>query len=585
MKFLKLIVLIIICGGIQAVVAQEPILQARLLLPLQQIQMQSSYPILIEVSIIEGWHINSNRPLEEFLIPTEVHFSERSGISFGKIHYGRPDVRSFAFSETPMSVYEGVVYLKSSLTVTPEFTNDNLNIECILRFQACNDESCLAPDEEVFSLDIQISDIEGQPVNTALFKRFEQQNRLDQDSEFGQVLRESSFTYTLLFIFIGGLALNLTPCVYPLIPITISYFGGQGQGRRGQLVFRAVLYVLGMAITYSVLGVVAALTGGLLGAALQNPLVLIFVALVLVGLALSMFGLYEIRVPQSLALIGSKNRAGYLGTLFMGLTVGLIAAPCIGPFVLGLLTYVGEIGDPVLGFWMFFILAIGLGTPFLFLGIFSGTISYLPRSGGWMVWVRNLFGFVLIGMAIYFLEPLFPSSTVYFFTLALLAIVAGIYLAFLDKNKGGRVFGIIRIIIGSAAILLGISLILPDDGNTNQMAWETYTNQKLQEARENNQRVIIDFYADWCIPCKELDSFTFSNAEVIEQTRDYVKLKADLTQFQSDEVTTLRRKFDIRGVPTIVFLSSDGMEIEESRLIGFEDAESFLSRVQRTYEQ
>jgi thiol:disulfide interchange protein DsbD len=166
-----------------------------------------------------------------------------------------------------------------------------------------------------------------------------------------------------------------------------------------------------------------------------------------------------------------------------------------------------------------------------------------------------------------------------------LAIVAGIYLAFLDKNKGGRVFGIIRIIIGSAAILLGISLILPDDGNTNQMAWETYTNQKLQEARENNQRVIIDFYADWCIPCKELDSFTFSNAEVIEQTRDYVKLKADLTQFQSDEVTTLRRKFDIRGVPTIVFLSSDGMEIEESRLIGFEDAESFLSRVQRTYEQ
>jgi thiol:disulfide interchange protein DsbD len=584
MKLSRIILLLIICSGIQVVIAQEPILQGRLLLPVQQIQVQRSYPILIEVSIADGWHINSNKPLEEFLIPTEVEFSERGSVSFGKINYTKPDLRSFAFSETPMSVYEGVVYIKSSLTVAPDFPIDSLNIECIIRFQACNDESCLAPDEVVFRLDVNLSDFEGQAINSALFKRFESQIDVTQTSEFDQVIRESSFVYLLFFIFLGGLALNLTPCVYPLIPITISYFGGQSQGKKGQLVIRAVLYVLGMAITYSILGVVAALTGGLLGAALQNPLVLIFVALVLVGLALSMFGVYEIRVPQSLALIGSKNRTGYFGTLFMGLTVGLIAAPCIGPFVLGLLTYVGEIGDPVIGFWMFFILAIGLGTPFLFLGIFSGTISYLPRSGGWMVWVRNLFGFVLIGMAIYFLEPLFPSSTVYFFTLALLAVVAGIYLAFLDKNKGNRVFGMIRVIVGTAAIILGIFLALPSDENINQMTWEPYTVQKLTAARENKRPVIIDFYADWCIPCKELDSFTFSDAEVIEQTRNFVRLKADLTQFKSEEVTSLRRKYDIKGVPTIVFLNGDGIELSELRLIGFENAESFLNRIKRINE-
>ena len=132
-----------------------------------------------------------------------------------------------------------------------------------------------------------------------------------------------------------------------------------------------------------------------------------------IALALSMFGLYEIRVPQSLALLGGTNRSGYFGTLLMGLTVGLIAAPCIGPFVLGLLTYVGNLGDPYMGFLMFFVLALGLGTPFLVLGIFSGAITHLPRSGAWMVWVRNLFGFVLIGMAIYFLQPLFPGEKLY----------------------------------------------------------------------------------------------------------------------------------------------------------------------------
>ena len=221
--------------------------------------------------------------------------------------------------------------------------------------------------------------------------------------------------------FLEGLALNLTPCVYPLIPITVSYFANQSTGKISRSFVLALFYVLGMALTYSILGVVAAITGSLLGSALQNPLVLIFIALVFFALSFSMFGLYEIRVPQSLASVGGKSRQGIFGALFMGLTVGIIAAPCIGPFVVSLLIFVGEQGNPFLGFWLFFTLALGLGVPFLILGTFSSMISSMPQSGVWMVWVRKLFGVILIGMAVYFLETLIPVR-IYQFVLAVLLI-------------------------------------------------------------------------------------------------------------------------------------------------------------------
>ena len=214
----------------------------------------------------------------------------------------------------------------------------------------------------------------------------------------------------LIFIgaFFGGLALNLTPCIYPLIPITISYFGGQAEGKKGSVILHSVIYVVGMAATYSILGSIAAFTGSLFGAALQIPAVLIGVAAVMVLLALSMFNVYEIRVPAFMNKFAGGSQKGYFGTFFMGLTCGIIAAPCIGPFVLGLLTYVGNRGNVLLGFSLFFVLALGLGIPFLLLGIFSGSLNKLPRSGAWMVWVRTIFGFILLAMAVYFLKS--PSS-------------------------------------------------------------------------------------------------------------------------------------------------------------------------------
>ena len=196
----------------------------------------------------------------------------------------------------------------------------------------------------------------------------------------------------LIFIgaFFGGLALNLTPCIYPLIPITISYFGGQAEGKKGSVILHSVIYVVGMAATYSILGSIAAFTGSLFGAALQIPAVLIGVAAVMVLLALSMFNVYEIRVPAFINKFAGGSQKGYFGTFFMGLTCGIIAAPCIGPFVLGLLTYVGNRGNVLLGFSLFFVLALGLGIPFLLLGIFSGaSTSSRGRGPGWSGYGRS----------------------------------------------------------------------------------------------------------------------------------------------------------------------------------------------------
>ena len=565
------------------------IIRARFVASTDKLVKQESTSLLVEIVIDEEWHINSNSPLEQFLIPTEIKFDEINGITFGKIDYMQPELRKFSFSDTKMSVYEGKVYAHTTVTVSPDIDQEEIKLSGTVYYQACNDQSCLAPNQYRFAALIPIAEsgVNPEKINEELFNavrpQFVSAQKNGLEDEFSRVIRESSILYALIFIYLGGLALNLTPCVYPLIPITISYFGGQSEGNKQGLIFRAIVYVLGMSITYSVLGVLASLTGGLLGSALQNPLVLIFIAIVLVGLALSMFGLYEIRVPQSLAMLGGKNRAGYIGTFFMGLTVGLIAAPCIGPFVLGLLTYVSEVGDPVTGFWMFFILAMGLGTPFLILGIFSGAATRLPRSGAWMVWVRNIFGFVLIGMAIYFMEPLFPGQTVYLYTLGILAIFAGVYLGWIDKNKGNTGFMVSRYLVGVLFILLGIFFILPSNEESgDQITWQPYSAELIETAKSAGKPVIIDFYADWCIPCKELDKFTFSNGQVIAEAKNFVMLKSDLTHFQSEQSNLLRESFNIKGVPTIVFISKTGEEIKGKRLVGFEEADQFLKRMQDT---
>ncbi|TDI80680.1 MAG: DUF255 domain-containing protein, partial [Caldithrix sp.] len=432
-------------------------------------------------------------------------------------------------------------------------------------YQACNDVSCLIPSSKSFEIVTSIVDA-GAPVIQINKSEFELKlSHLAGErstNEISQLISESGLVLTLGFIFLGGLLLNLTPCVYPIIPITISFFVGQASGKISKSFFLALVYVLGMSITYSVLGVVAAMTGGLLGSSLQNPLVLGAIAGVFLLFAASMFGAFEIRVPAFLSNMAGGSKQGVLGSLFMGLTVGIVAAPCIGPFVLSLLTYVAAKGDAFTGFLLFFVLSLGLGFPYIFLGTFSSSIKNLPRSGEWMVWVKKVFGVVMIAMAVYFINPLI-SNFIYVALFTGTVVLGGILIGFLDKSTAGfGWFKGLKPAIGTLMILFGVwtSVSAWTESNTEHVNWQPYAEQLVAQAANEGKPILIDFYADWCIPCKQIEKKLFTQPEIIEKSERFLALKGDLTKENSQDVQGLRLKYKVHGVPTIILIDGNGNE-------------------------
>ena len=386
--------------------------------------------------------------------------------------------------------------------------------------------------------------------------------------------------WTLLGIFAGGLALNLTPCVYPLIPITVSYFGGRNTQEIRSLIGNGICYIGGLSLTNSLLGVVAALTGSLIGAMMQSPLALIAIAAVLAAFAMSLFGIWELRLPFWLTQAASKSYTGLFGSFFMGITLGVVAAPCIGPFVLGLLTWVATLGDPLLGFFIFFTLSLGLGTPLFVLAMFSGQLAKLPKSGEWMNWVRRLMGWILIGMAAYFIRPILPLL-MQPYLLAAVAIATGVHLGWLDKTQASfRSFPWIKAFIGTICLVIATVMIGNQVFKGPSVNWHPYSDRILAESIEKNKPVIIDFYANWCAPCRELDEVTFHHPEVVKLSqKDFVMVKVDLTKKDGRNYDRLLNEFNVKGVPTVVFLDVWGNERSDLRLIDFLPPDEFLNRM------
>ena len=386
--------------------------------------------------------------------------------------------------------------------------------------------------------------------------------------------------FTLVGVFFGGMALNLTPCVYPLIPITVSYFGGRS-GQAG-LVAHGICYIGGLALANSVLGVTAALTGGLMGSALQHPAVLIGVAVLILALASSLFGFWELRMPQAFTQAAAKSYTGYFGSVFMGLTMGVVAAPCIGPFVLGLLTWVASMGNALMGFLVFFVLSLGLGIPLFVLALFSGKLEKLPRSGMWMIWVRKVMGWVLVGMAAHFVRPLLPAGSAPFI-LGAVALAAGLHLGFFDRTQASfAAFAWMRAIVGAAGIGLATLLIGSTLAAGPSVQWQSYSQDLLSGAAAAKKPVIIDFSAAWCTPCRELDEITFRHPEIVRRSQgEVIMVKVDVTGKGDATTETLLQRYAVKGVPTVVFIDRQGNEKPELRLVDYLPPEPFLERMER----
>jgi thioredoxin:protein disulfide reductase len=530
----------------------------------------------VVAKIAEGWHINSATPSEEFAIPTVLSFE---GVDDARPQYPQHVMRAFQFTDgKELAVYDGTIVIPFRAALTPGIGE----LRAKLRYQACSDRVCLPPAEASTFIDLTKtspapagvlpSASAFTPLSAAPKDAQAKSNLLSSDVSGTFATR--GLPLTLVAIFVLGLALNLTPCVYPLIPITIGYFGSQSGAKTSRRVALSSLYVLGIAITYSALGVFSALSGKLFGAWLQHPGVLIFFASLMLIMASSMFGAFEIRVPQFIAN-RSGGQAGLAGALTMGLLIGIVAAPCVGPFVISLIALVSSLQSPFLGFLMFFVLALGLGVPYLFLGIFSSGLSALPRSGEWMVQVKKAMGFILIAMALYFLRPLIGDNVFQYGVAASLLI--GAFFLFFSGSKGARVW---RIAISTLLLVSGVAFAIPKK-HAVEVRWDKYDTKALAAASAANKPVVIDFYADWCLPCKELDEKTFTDTAVANELDRFVRVKADLTAPDDETTKRLTQQYQILGVPTLVFLDAQGNEIRDLRLTGFEPPKPFVERLRK----
>lgn len=541
--------------------------------------------VAMVVEMSDPWHVYAPGNEDAYTIPIEPSLEfEGSNNSNLEWVYPEPEFLRMAGEDEPAAVYGGRFILQTEITV-PKEVDESFTLVGSLYFQACDDRHCLFPSKEKAEATLPVRGRSDQIHQTNVSSLDVEQARSERtaNEKSGQIsslMERYGLLVTFFLIFLGGLALNLTPCVYPLIPITISYFGGADASHRGKTFWKALAYVFGIAVTYSILGVIAAMGGGLFGALLTQPAVIIGIAVVLVGLSLSMFGVFEFRLPSGLMNAAGQTKSGIVGSLFMGLTMGIIAVPCVGPLVIGLLTYVAMRQSVVLGFFMFFTLSVGLGIPYLFLAIFSSRISSLPRSGTWMVGVRVIFGLILMAMAFYFLQSLLGAwggilMAVFFFG-------AGVYLI-IDKNgNDARTFLLIKRIIAVALIVIALWMIIPSESKTeNRIDWfEPTTDQELNSAIQKGKPAMIDFYADWCIPCKEMDRITFSHEDVIDRSKSYIMIKVDLSRERGEFEKRLQQQFRIKGVPTYLFISSEGREKTDLRSTGFEKPEEFIKRLE-----
>ncbi|HEY4001927.1 MAG TPA: cytochrome c biogenesis protein CcdA [Candidatus Xenobia bacterium] len=548
-----------------------------------------SVTLAVILEIGSAYHIQAHVPSSSDYIPTVVTTTPTADVTY-------PPAKSLKlpYEDQPLQVYSGHTVILAHL-LAPDSPGP-MHVTGTISYQGCTEQSCFPPATQPFSVDIPVvaAGAAVHPVHPELFPAAlpsvtasPATDATPEKNSLADTIQQRGWLIALAVIFVQGLALNLTPCVYPLIPITISFFGSQSVDdpdpvrQRTRTFLLASTYVLGMCTTYSILGVFAALTGHLFGSALQSPWVLGFVAVTFFALSLSMMGVYELTVPSSIAS-RVESKKGVWGALFMGLFIGIVAAPCIGPFVLSLFTMVGQSGNPVLGFWLFFTMALGLGTPFLILGWFSGSTKALPRSGAWMVWVKKVLGLIMMGIAIWYLKGLLPER-LWVWLLPAFAVAAGIYAGFLEKTQPGRQPGFLYVkrAVGVAFVLAGIGLGAQAWQQINAVGaeWEAYSPSLVVPGKP----IVIDFGAGWCTDCHELETKTYTDKRVISALSSFVRLKADLTNDNDPTVKALYKQYDIQGLPTVVFLAPDGHELKNLRLTGFENPDAFVERVSQDH--
>jgi thiol:disulfide interchange protein DsbD len=562
------------------------------------------------VEVVVDFHV----PPDHYLYrdKTEVTVTAAGGVILAPAVFPAPVRKMDKFAGVEKEIYEAPFTVTVPVTVAGDQPPGEVLLEVTVSWQGCNDDLCYFPTSAESELTLRVDGASPANVRDTAAPT-PQAGSGGGLTDFGQARDRGSF-WMYLAAFLGGILTSLTPCVLPIVPLTITIIGARGASRTRSFAL-SLVYVLGIAFTYSTLGVLAATTGALFGSLFQSTWFLGFAIVLFTLLAFGLFGAYELQLPAALRnRLMAKQGSGWAGVFLMGLVAGLVASPCVGPVLVGVLAFIAQTGSVLFGFTLLFTFAMGMGLLFLVVGTFSAEIKRMP-SGPWMTAIENGLGVLMLGVAFYYLwvllEP-FPFALL----LGAALVVGGVFTgAFLQLGgevvgwgtKVRKAFGILLVASGLylfVGALMTQGVFLPplaglsgqasgvvadaaDEGIDSEAAgvvWSDDPEAALLLASIERRPVIIDFTADWCVACKELDHYTFSDPQVVAAFRDFLLVRIDMTDAASPENEAFRQRYSIYGLPSVTFLTPDGEMLDGLTVTGFVRAPEFLSILTRALE-
>ena len=534
--------------------------------------------------------------------------------------YPAPAVKDYPALGEKLLLYEGVIYSTLEIKIAANAPAATIKLPVKVSYQACTDMMCTPPAFETIEALIKIvennipaaaagaAEIAAPTAKSsqipATIEPSDAAGKTEpkRQSSFSQFYEKSIFL-AIAMAFIWGLISSLTPCVYPMIPITVAFFGSQAaDGSKKKTFALALTFTIGMAISFAALGVIVTFIGIDPGSIMSNAWLIAALTLLLLFFAGALFEFYEIKMPDSVMAKLGQSEQGYFGAFSMGLTMGLVAAPCVGPFAGSLLIFVSTVNSAPIGFLMLFSYGMGLGM--LFLAVAMGA-KFLPKSGMWMIRLKNFFGLLILWLTLYFMQfvtPLYLLMTAASFYSVVTASVLGVF-STIDENtplanhfaKGtGVVFLALAALLAFVAVFesgavshyAAGGLITAEkpafEINLQKNSWITDYEEGMKKARAENKPVIIDFYADWCLPCKQIEAQIFKNHQFIDASDRFIKIKLDCTQPSSEGAVIKNKKYNSPYMPYIIFYDGKGNK-SDTEVRGYTSLEEMLEIINKIY--
>lgn len=540
------------------------------------------------------------------LYATEISISPEpaEGVLFGE-PVQPPSVEAREPDGTPARFYKEPVEVELPVTVAESAAAGTRELGLSVRFRGCSETKCFLPETKRLAVPLAVepkAPATSTPPAPAVSPTTEtsapvglverRASETDEPNRFRQTSERFGLIGVLVAAFLWGVFTSLTPCVYPMIPVTISVIGARGEGGVARGFWLSLVYVFGMSLTYALFGVIAAWSGGLFGAYSDHPAVRITVSTVFLLLALSMFDIFHIQMPSAVSSrLNRFSGRGFTGVFLTGAAAGMVVGPCVGPMLVGLLVYIATLGSKVQGFLIMWSFALGMGVLFMVIGAFSGAASALPRAGQWMATVKNAFGALMLGIALYYVRPLLPEPA-FFLILGALLIGAGIFIGALDAMpetpsrtiRLRKTVGWICLALGiayAARFALGDGLIARHNLTPGgpAIAWRTDLADSLATAAARETPVMVDFFAEWCTACDELDHKTFADPDVIRASEDFVAVRLDSTKPDAAHIRDILKRYRIVGLPTVLFLDETGGRLLQKPVTEYVPPSEMLHRM------